>query len=81
LALPTKDGWTLQRDHELMDLTLTGWMPNEIAMDLKVSTRDVQARFDLLTGLHEDVASKKQRRFTREAVHAALKSLVESDAK
>ena len=81
MALPTKGGWTLARDLELMELSIAGWQPNEIALQLTVQANLIKPRFDALTGLVEDAAGKKQRRFGREAVLAALQSLVARDAK
>lgn len=82
MALPNKDGWTLARDLDLIELTLAGWMPNEIALELKVRADQVKARFDLLTGLHTDEATGKQaRRWPREAVFDALQALRQADAR
>jgi hypothetical protein len=79
MALPDKGGWTLARDRELMDLSIMGWQPNEIGLELQVQANLVKARFDALTGLYEDANGKKVRRFTREAVFDALTRLVEAD--
>lgn len=75
MALPDKGGWTVERDHELMELSIAGWQPNEIALQLQVQANLVKPRFDALTGLYEDPTGKKIRRFTREAVFAALSRL------
>lgn len=75
MALPEKDGWTLSRDLDLMELSIAGWPPNEIGLELKVRADLVKARFDLLTGLYTDATGKKCRRFTREDVFAALQRL------
>lgn len=79
MALPEKGvfggGWTVERDHELMELSIAGWQPNEIAVQLQVQTNAIKPRFDALTGLYEDATGKKIRRFTREAVFAALSRL------
>jgi hypothetical protein len=75
MALPDKGGWTLERDHELMELSNAGWQLQEIALQLQVQADLVKKRFDLLTGLTEDAAGKKVRRFTREAVMTALDTL------
>ena len=71
-------GWTLERDRELMELSIAGWMPNEIGLELQVQANQVKARFDALTGLYDDASRKKLRRFTREAMQQALKRLVEA---
>ncbi len=82
MALPEKDGWTLARDLDLMELSLAGWMPNEIGLELKVRADLVKARFDLLTGLHTDEATGKQaRRWSREAVFEALQNLSRASQK
>ena len=76
MTLPDKGGWTLERDLELMDLSIQGWQPNEIALELKIQASQVRPRFDLLTGLVEDEATgKKTRRFKREDVLEALRSI------
>lgn len=80
MTLPTKGGWTLERDLELMELSIEGWQPNEIALQLKIQSSLIKPRFDLLTGLYEDADGKKVRRFKREDVLAALKSLTAGKA-
>jgi hypothetical protein len=75
MALPDKGGWTLDRDLELMELSIAGWAPNEIALQLTMQANMIKPRFDALTGLYTDANDKKQRRFSREAVFEALKSL------
>lgn len=80
MTLPTKGGWTLERDLELMELSIEGWQPNEIALQLKIQASLIRPRFDLLTGLHEDANDKKVRRFKREDVLEALKSLTAGKA-
>lgn len=75
MSLPDKGGWTLERDLELMEMSIDGWQPNEIALQLKVQASAVKPRFDALTGLFEDADGKKVRRFKREDVFAALKAL------
>ena len=75
MALPDKGGWTVDRDLELMELSIAGWQPNEIALQLQVQANLVKPRFDALTGLYDDATGKKVRRFTREAVFAALSRL------
>lgn len=80
MTLPTKGGWTLERDLELMELSIQGWQPNEIALQLQIQASLIRPRFDLLTGLYEDANDKKVRRFRREDVFEALKSLTAGKA-
>ena len=75
MALPDKNGWTLQRDLELMELSIEGWQPQHIALQLGVQDNQIKPRFDALTGLHQDENGKKVRRFTREIVVEALTRL------
>jgi hypothetical protein len=75
IGLTDKGGWTVERDLELMELSIAGWQPNEIALQLQMQANAVKPRFDTLTGLHEDTTGKKVRRFTREDVFAALTRL------
>lgn len=79
MSLPEKGafggGWTLERDLELMELSIAGWQPNEIALQLTVQANLIKPRFDMLTGIYEDANGKKVRRFSREAVFAALQRL------
>ncbi len=75
MALTDKGGWTLDRDLELMELSIAGWHQNEIALQLQMQANAIRPRFDTLTGLHEDASGKKVRRFTREDVCAALTRL------
>jgi hypothetical protein len=75
MTLPDKGGWTLDRDLELMELSIAGWQPQEIALQLTMPANLIKPRFDLLTGLYEDATGKKVRRFTREAVFFALQAL------
>lgn len=75
MALTDKGGWTLDRDLELMKLSIAGWQPNEIALQLQMQANAIRPRFDTLTGLHEDATGKKVRRFTRDDVYAALTRL------
>lgn len=81
MALPQKDGWTLARDLDLMELTVASWPSNEIGLELKVRADLVKARFDLLTGLYTDANGKKCRRFPRKAVLDALQALNAANAK
>lgn len=70
--LTRTDGWTMARDIELLELTINGWDIPSIAMEMQVDSREIKARFDLLTGLYTDAQDKKARRFKREDVLAAL---------
>jgi len=68
-----KDGWTLQRDFDLLDLAIVGWQVNEISLELGMQAKLIKPRLDVLTGLYTDEATGKQvRRFKREAVRDAL---------
>lgn len=80
MTLPDKGGWTLARDHELMELSIAGWQPNEIALQLQVQANQIKPRFDQLTGLYEDGTGKKVRRFNRDDVFAALTKLIQRGA-
>lgn len=79
MALPDKGvfggGWTVERDLELMELSIAGWQSNEIALQLQVQANLIRPRFDALTGLYEDATGKKVRRFARDHVFAALSRL------
>ena len=75
MALTDKGGWTVERDHELMELSIAGWHPNEIALQLQMQASAIKPRFDALTGQYTDDSGKKARRFTREDVYAALTRL------
>jgi hypothetical protein len=75
MALTDKGGWTLDRDLELMELSIAGWAPNEIALQIQMQAGAIKPRFDALTGLYTDGNDKKQRRFSREAVFEALTRL------
>lgn len=75
MTVPDKGGWTLDGDLELMELSIAGWQPQEIALQLTMPANLIKPRFDLLTGLYEDATGKKVRRFTREAVFFALQAL------
>lgn len=75
MGLTDKGGWTLDRDLELMELSIAGWAPNEIALQLQMQANAIKPRFDTLTGLYQDDDGKKARRFTREDVYAALQRL------
>ena len=76
MALTDKGGWTVERDHELMELSIAGWHPNEIGLQLQMQANAIKPRFDALTGQYEDPETgKKVRRFTREDVYAALSRL------
>lgn len=75
-ALTDKGGWSLQRDTDLMELSIAGWPAGDIALELGMQDAAIKPRFDTLTGLHEDEATgKKVRRWTREQVLDGLKAL------
>ncbi len=62
-AVPRPGNWTLGRDHNLMELAELQWPMNDIALELRVTVKDLQARFAVLTD---------NRRFKRAEVLAAL---------
>lgn len=77
-----KDGWTLQRDFDLLDLAIVGWQVNEISLEIGVMAKLIKPRLDVLTGLHTDEATGKQvRRFKREAVRDALQARLTATGK
>jgi len=69
-ALPAKGGWTMERDFTLLTLAEEGWKPGEIAEDMGLDARQVQDRWDRLSGLDPET---KARRWTRADLIAALK--------
>lgn len=75
MALPEDGGWTLDRDATLMELSIAGWQPNEIALEVGMRADQIKVRFDALTGLYLDANRKPVRRFAREDVMAALTRL------
>lgn len=75
MALPEDGGWTLDRDATLMELSIAGWQPNEIALEVGMRADQIKVRFDALTGLYLDANRKPVRRFAREDVMAALNRL------
>ena len=75
MALSESDGWTLDRDAILMELSIAGWQPNEISLEVGMRADQIKARFDALTGLYLDANRKPVRRFPREDVMAALTRL------
>lgn len=70
--LSNTDSWNTTHDIELLELTINGWDIPSIAMQMQIGSREIKARFDLLTGLYTDAQDKKARRFKREDVLAAL---------
>lgn len=73
LGLGDRDKWPLERDLALMELSVeNGWKAHEIAEDMGISARDVQGRYDKLTGLDPET---KTRRWRREAVLGVLGEL------
>lgn len=79
-SLDDKGGWTLERDLELMELSIAGWQPQEIALELQVQAALIKSRFDALTGLYEGATGKKVRRFDRQTVFEALTRLARGAA-
>ena len=77
-GMTDKGGWSLQRDTDLMELSIAGWQPNEIALELRMQASAIKQRFDALTGLHDDEATgKKVRRWTRDEVLEGLRGLAQ----
>lgn len=72
-ALPRKNGWTLKRDADLMNLAVKGWKHDEIAVEFGVAAGDVKARFDLLTGYDRET---KTRAYPRDAVSLILDGMM-----
>lgn len=72
-ALPRKNGWTLKRDADLMDLAIEGWKSDEIAIEFGVSPHEVKERFDLLTGYDRET---KTRAYDRDAVSLILDGMM-----
>lgn len=81
LGMTDKGGWSLQRDTDLMELSIAGWPAGYIALELRMQASAIKPRFDALTGLHDDEATgKKVRRWTREKVLEALQLLAKARA-
>lgn len=72
-ALPAKGGWTMARDFNLLSLAEDGWKQAEIAEDMGLDARQVQDRWDKLSGFN---AETKVRRWTRAELIAALRGWV-----
>ena len=68
-GLPRANGWSIDRDIELLDLALLGWPEFEVALEVGVTSRDLKDRFDLLTN---------KRMFKRDAVLGGLRALAGS---
>lgn len=79
-GLPRKGGWTMERDHELLELICAGWAMPEISAEMAIQAGDVKARFDLLSGLHRNAEDKMVRRWTRDELLAALTPWVKVEA-
>lgn len=80
-GMTDKGGWSLQRDTDLMELSIAGWPAGDIALELRMQASAIKPRFDALTGLHDDEATgKKVRRWTREQVLEALQSIAKARA-
>ncbi len=80
LGLPRKGGWTMERDHELLELICAGWAMPEISAEMSIPAGDLKARFDLLSGLHRNADDKLVRRWSRDELLAALTPWVKSQA-
>jgi len=77
LSMPRKDGWTLERDLDLVAMLVeNGWGSQDIAVDLGLDTKAVKARWDALTGLSRDEKTDKWvRRYAGRVVLDRLKTL------
>lgn len=62
LAMPTKGGWTLEMDMDLLQLAENGWAIPEIATELGKDGKAVAERFDLLTGYDRETKTRKWKR-------------------
>lgn len=79
--LTYKDGWSLERDVEFLELKGLGWNENEIALEMKIQAKLLRPRLDLLTGAYTDDKGKLQRRFGHVAVFAALQARLNAKTK
>lgn len=59
LDMPTKGGWTLEADLDLLELSELGWTIPEIATEMGRDGRAVTERFDLLTGYDRETKTRK----------------------
>lgn len=62
LDMPTKGGWTLETDLDLLELSQNGWTIPEIATEMGRDGRAVTERFDLLTGWDRETKTRKWNR-------------------
>lgn len=65
LALPRDAVWTWDRDFELCELLGLQYTISAISDDMGIKDRDIQARFDQMTGLNRDT---RVRRFIRSEI-------------
>jgi hypothetical protein len=80
-GMTDQGGWSLQRDTDLMELSIAGWPAGDIALEIDMPASAIRPRFDALTGLHDDEATgKKLRRWTREQVLEALEAMARARA-
>ncbi len=78
LALPrVGPKWSLKDDAEILKLAIEGWKPHEIALEMQIGSRELQSRFDLLTGFDPDT---RRRRWPRDEVFARLLALIAGKA-
>ena len=62
LDMPSKGGWTLEMDMDLLQLSDNGWTIPEIATELGKDGKAVAERFDLLTGYDRETKTRKWKR-------------------
>lgn len=62
MDMPTKGGWTMEADLDLLELAETGWSIPEIATEMGKDGKAVAERFDLLTGYDRETKARKWKR-------------------
>ena len=77
LNVPSKGGWTVERDRELLELLTKAWGTPEIAMEMQLSGRDVTDRYNLLT---KPDPVTKVRAFSVAVLMAAMDTVFDSGA-
>lgn len=62
LDMPTKGGWTMEADLELLELSEIAWSIPEIATQMGKDGKAIADRFDLLTGFDRETKARKWKR-------------------
>lgn len=75
-GMPRAGNWTIERDHQLVNLACQGWDMPTIAAEMGCDSAALRARYDRLTGLHP---TDKTRRFGRETLLAAFARLMPAE--